>query len=502
MASRKSVVAALAAALLCALAAAAPAASAPRFGIADDAGKYADDGGRAFFGRIGSLGMTDNRVTILWHPDRPDTIVERAFLDRAVPTSVQRGIRLVFHVYPAQPAGLTASADRPEQFAGFLRLLARTYPEVREYVVGNEPNQPRFWQPQFTPSGRGTAAAAYAAQLARSYDALKEVNPTIKVIGLGISGRGNDSALARSNASTSPVRFLRDLGAAYRASGRTAPLMDELGVHPYPRSDRDSPLTGDRWPRAGMVNLGRIKQAVWDAFAGTAQPTVEAGLKLRIDEIGWQVAVPASRAGAYVGSESVRTTSERAQAANYVKLVQLAACDASVSGLYLLHLQDDPDLERFQSGLMRADGSRRPAYEAVRKAVARARRGCIGRRVVWRHTNKVVGVKAAFGPTTVPSWRKRSTWGFKVTAGEEALFRGAIYRAPATARTLARSLSTLRAPGALAMAKGRVRAGWSPRVGFKGRRLRPGRYVYAVQLRASMNPRRTKVLVSRPFVVR
>lgn len=491
------------AAFLCALATAGPAAAAgPRFGIADDAGKYADDGGRAFFNRIGSLGMTDNRVTILWDADRPETIDERAFLDRAVPTSVLRGIRLVFHVYPAQPAGLTASPERPEEFARFLGLLARTYPQVREFVVGNEPNQPRFWQPQYNRSKRGTAAAAYAALLARSYDALKAENPGITVIGLGLSGRGNDTPLARSNASTSPVRFLRDLGAAYRASGRKAPLMDELGIHPYPRSDRDSAVAGDRWPRAGMANLGRVKQAVWDAFAGTGQRTVEEGLRLRIDEIGWQVAVPASRAGAYVGRESVRVTSERAQAVNYVKLVQLAACDPSISALYLLHLQDDPDLERFQSGLLRADGSLRPAFAAVRTAVVRARRGCAGKRVVWRHATRVIGMRAAFGVTSRPSLRTRSSWGFKVTAGEEALYRGAIYRAPATARVLARSLATQRLPGALATATGRVRSGWSPRLTFKGRRLRPGRYVYAVQLRASMNPRRTKVLVSRPFVVR
>ncbi len=491
---------ALVAALLVALAAAGPAAAGKqptaRFGIADDAGKYADDGGQAFFARLGSLGMTDNRITILWDPAQPGTIVEQAFLDRAVPAAAERGVRLVFHVYPAQPSGLTATPERPDQFARFLGQLAREYPQVREFVVGNEPNQPRFWQPQFK-RGRGASAAAYAALLARSYDALKAVNPEITVIGLGLSGRGNDTPLARSNASTSPVRFLRDLGAAYRRSGRTEPLMDELGVHPYPRSDRDSASAGDRWPRAGIVNLGRVKQAFWDAFAGTGQPTVEDGLRLRIDEIGWQVAVPAARAGAYVGSESSRVTSERAQAANYVKLIQIAACDASISGLYLLHLQDDPDLERFQSGLLRADGSRRPAYAAVRAAVVRARRGCAGRRIVWRHATKVVGVRAAFGATAQSSWHKRRSWGFRVTAAEEARYRGAIYRAPATARTLARSLSTLRAPGALAMTTGRVRAGWSPTVSFKGLKLRPGRYVYAVQLRASMNVRRTKVLVSR-----
>jgi hypothetical protein len=495
----------LVAALLCALTVAVPAASAARFGVADDAGKYAEDGGDAFFRELGSLGMTENRVTILWHPDRPATIVEQPFLDRAVPRATERGVRLVFHVYPARPTAITSSVAAPEDFAAFLQLLARAYPDVREFVVGNEPNQPRFWRPQFAPPGRGAAAAAYATLLARSYDALKEVDPAIRVIGVGLSGRGNDSPFARSNASTSPIRFLRDLGAAYRASGRTIPLMDELGLHLYPRSDRDSVRVGDIWPRAGIVNLARIKQAVWDAFAGTGQPTVETGLRFRIDEIGWQARVSAGLSGAYTGRETAAATSEREQSANYVKLVELAACDATISGLYLLHLRDDADLERFQSGLVRADGSRRPAYAAVRKAIARARRGCSGKRVTWRHASGVVGRRAVFGPTARPASRLRRSWGFSVTAAEEATYRGGIFRAPregVSVRQLALSLGSREMPGALASASGLVRAGWSPRVRFPARQLQPGRYVYAVRLRAGMNARRSNVLVSRPFVVR
>jgi hypothetical protein len=319
------------------------------------------------------------------------------------------------------------------------------------------------------------------------------------VIGLGLSGRGNDSPFAFSNASTSPVRFLRDLGAAYRASGRALPLMDELGVHPYPRSDRDSVLAGDRWPRAGVVNLGRIKQAVWDAFAGTAQPTVERGLRLRIDEIGWQAAIPPSRRSAYHGRETAAVTSEKAQAANYAKLIALAACDSSISAVYLLHLRDDADLERFQSGVRRADGSARPAYAAVRTAVAKAKRGCAGKRVSWHHASGVIGRRADFRTGSGFMSRLRRSWGFSVTAAEEATYTGAIFPA-AAATTSIRSLTSKRATGAVMRTSGRVRAGWKPRLRFMGY-LKPGSYVYAVRLRASMNPRRTSVLVSRPFVV-
>ena len=371
---------------------------------------------------------------------------------------------------------------------------------MRDYVVGNEPNQPRFQRPQFSPAGRGLAAPVYAGLLARSYDALKEVDPAIRVIGLGLSGRGNDLPHAPSNASTSPVRFLRDLGAAYRASGRTLPLMDELGLHLYPRSDRDPVSAGDRWPRAGIVNLARIKQAFWDAFAGTGQPTVEQGLKLRIDEIGWQAVVPAGRRGAYHGRETAAATSERAQADNYAKLIGIAACDRSISAVYLLHLRDDPDLERYQSGIRRADGSARPAYAAVRAAVARAKRGCAGTQVAWHHATRVVGARAEFGLGAGLASKLRKSWGFNVTAAEEVSYVAAIF--PANASAQVRSLASARAPGAVTMTAGRVRAGWSPRLRFTSQYLPPGRYVYAVRLRASMNAARSTVLVSRTFVVR
>ena len=85
-------------------------------------------------------------------------------------------------------------------------------------MIGNEPNQPRFWLPQFSDTGKPLAAAQYLPVLAASYDALKAVDPTINVIGVGLSPRGNDQPLAKSNRSRSPVRFLHDLGVAYRAS--------------------------------------------------------------------------------------------------------------------------------------------------------------------------------------------------------------------------------------------------------------------------------------------
>ena len=195
---------------------------------------------------------------------------------------------------------------------------------MRQFVVGNEPNQPAFWRPQFSRS-RQLSARTFGPFLAVGYDAFKDVDPAITVVGVGLSPRGNDRPTARSNVSTSPVRFLAALGAWYRASGRERPLMDGLSFHPYPNVATDPLSRGYPWPNAGFVNLDRVKQALWDAFDGTAQPTTLGGLRLYLDEVGWQVDT-LDRDG-YDGRENVAVTDEGTQAAVYGELVRRAACD-------------------------------------------------------------------------------------------------------------------------------------------------------------------------------
>jgi hypothetical protein len=483
-----------AAACACALAAlllAGSAGAVGAFGVTEDAGKYARDGGGAFFAQLHDVGMNENAITIYWDPSLPGGMAEPGLLDRTLPTAAAYGVRVVLTVYARHPDQFTTSPTAAAQFASFLQRLALAYPEVTDFVVGNEPNQPRFWQPQFNPDGTEAAAGAYEELLARCYDVLKSVNPSIRVIGLGLSERGNDNPHAPSNASTSPVRFIQALGAAYYASGRTRPIMDALAYHPYPASSTDPISKGLPWPNAGVANLDRIKQAVWDAFHGTAQPTFETGLGLVVSEIGWQVGVAGPSASAYYGHENVATTDEATQAAIYGELVRRLSCDPNVTDLLFLHLVDETDLSGFQSGLERADGSRRPSYDAVKQAIGETHGRCLGTPTGWHHVTGVVGGTVTFA-------------GLRATAhaDEAATSLSAFIRLSPKRQPSRGAIDRALTSGELDAAESTVPAGGAVPVARPSRPARRGTYVLAVSLRAAMTSDRRSLFLSRPVRVR
>jgi hypothetical protein len=256
-----------------------------------------------------------------------------------------------------------------------------------------------------------------------------------------------------------------------------------------------------------LPNLGRIKQAFWDAFHGTAQPTfAESGVKtfgppvkFVLDEVGWQVAPLPALANFYFGKETDTPVSEAAQAQYYSQSIILAECDPSVRLLSFFHLVDEPDLNRWQSGLERVDGSRRPAYDAVKNTLTKTHGSCQGKPVKWKHTNAVVSPVAAFGNLKKAQPVKRARWSFRAGASEQATFRAGIFKGGTKKAVLKKRLARVR-PGALLNASGTVEP-VGTFVNFPRRRLKFGRYIYAIRMSAAMNPQRVSVLFSRVFRV-
>jgi hypothetical protein len=474
----------------CGLTLASPAAAVD-FGITEDDGKSNPE---LVFAELSDLGMTRNVVRITWDAARPTALPPEAEqLDRLVAQAETHGVEIVFAVYLKRSVAAPTTRLRVAQLATWTAEVARRWPTVRTFIGPNEPNQPRFWRPQFTRACANASGPTVAAALGAMYDALKSVDAGIQVLG-SLSPRGNDRCKAKSNVSTSPVRFLAALGRAYRSGrGRTAcrPLMDGLSFHPYPPRNQDSPAKGYVWPNIGMPNLARLKQAFWDAFGGTCQDTFEDGLALHLNELGYQTRSPYK---GYVGRENVTPISERTQGRYYAAAIARAACDPAVASLNLFHLVDEAPRDRFQSGLLRLDRTKKASYATVRAAIAAAKDGCAGTHVYWRPATSVIGARAMFGPLG------RSRRSFRITALEGATYTAGVFRA-ASAGQAARALAGNASARPVLRAKGTIKALRRPAVRFRGK-LEPGRYVYAVRLRAETNTSRTATFVSRAFTIR
>jgi hypothetical protein len=321
-----------------------PAASNPvppiSWGVADDASKFADDGGAWFDQQLASANLTENRWTLAWDPADPTAIEQLPFLERAAPVAQEAGIHVVLALYSAD-----AKQHDPVAFCSWAQTVAETAAQwgIHDYIVWNEPNTLLYWSPQKNAAGRDVAAAAYERLLATCYDTIHAGDPDATVIGMGLSPR------ASTRRSNDPLSFLRDVGQTYRASGRTEPLMDELALHPYPNPARKGSPPDVGYANVddfGIPQLDRVKQAVYDAFAGTGQPTTLDGLTFRLDEVGWQT--DTSAYPQYSGVENAPVVvSEQTQANDIATMVQrYFACDPTVTAVELFLLVD----EKYRNG--------------------------------------------------------------------------------------------------------------------------------------------------------
>jgi len=264
------------------------------------------------------------------------------------------------------------------QFAQYAASLAQSLPYVRDFIVGNEPNLNRFWMPQFDKRGRDLAAPAYEALLAHTYDALKTVSPQITVIGGAVSPRGADRA-GSSRQTHSPTTFLRDLGVAYRRSRRPAPIMDMLVIHPYGESSRTPPTA--LHPKSTSISIAdypKLVKLLRDAFRDTGQRG--ASLPILYGEYGVQTRIPVDKRTIYfnVGTPTTRdAVPEALQGAYYKRAIRLAYCQPTVAGLLFFHVSDEPDLERWQSGLFYADNTPKTDLNTVRTVAQAAQAGTL-----------------------------------------------------------------------------------------------------------------------------
>jgi hypothetical protein len=481
-----------------------------RYGVADDWPKF-HPCGDVWWSSAKDIGYQDLRMTVKWDETTPTVIPYQANIQAAIDCARLNDIRPILSVYPLHPSAIGSSDAQQQAFSSFVALVAQAFPQVTDVIVGNEPNLNRFWQPQYV-GGKDAAATDYEHTLAYSYDKLKVARPDATVWGPAISSRGNDDANAASNPSHSPVWFIKYLGDAYKASGRQKPIFDEFDFHPYPPTQDTDPFSKKfEWPQAGAANLDRIKQALWDAFNGTAQATVteQSGgktaafaapqrLPINMDEAGDQTVITGHEP-AYDGTpENVTPTSEAQQSTNHVELAEIGACDPSVKTVLWFPLIDEPGISSgFQSGNLFADLAKKQSYAGMKAKIASAKGNCQGGVAgipqTWAHTTEVIGAQGIFGgPGTDPGSQPANkptgigSLQVSVTASETASYTADLVNTDGN-----HTIATVR---------GTVKAYFAPAIKFVDS-ISDGTYVIKVKLTAATNPQRTSQLTSKSFTV-
>jgi hypothetical protein len=345
-------------------------------GVVEDATKLPDPAGaRERVEAVRAAGFNAIRVSSIWAPGETEPQPqELTALRNVAEASRDADIRLFVAVYQA---GSAATPDTPEErsdFAAYAASLAGSLP-VRDFIVGNEPNINRFWMPQFGPDGEDVAARDYQLLLAESYDALKAVSEEVNVLGGALAPRGSDRPeLPRDT--HSPTAFLRDMGAAYRQSGRDRPLMDILAYHPYENNSSVPP--GEPHPRSTTMTLGdyeRLRTLLGEAFDGTAQ---EGGdLPILYTEFGVETQIPDGKQDLYENRElaAVKPVAEQTQADHYTTAIRLAYCQETVNGILLFHVFDELDLRGWQSGVRYVDDTPKQSYDEVKQEAETALAG-------------------------------------------------------------------------------------------------------------------------------
>jgi hypothetical protein len=435
------------------------------------------------FDLLALAGLKAVRITSTWSPGlRAPVPEEQNAIDVVADAAVLSGIRVVVQVFHRdfQTTPLTDAAR--EEFAAYTAAIARDNPTIKDFVIGNEPNLNRFWMPQFASDGSSLSPTAYLALLTRTYDELKKVSSSAQVIGVAVSPRGGDRA-GGIRPTHSPTRFITELGNAYRQSGRQLPVMDSFAIHPYQDNSSTPPSFAHPLNTTiAIADYDKLVKLLGQAFDGTAQRG--STLPIVYGEFGVETVIPAAKAVLYTGVEpaSVLPVDNATQAAFYREALALAFCQPNVSMFLFFHTVDEPNLDRWQSGMYYVDSTPKASLAAVVQATRDTRGGVIARcsGLQLSPTAKVVYPRGK-AVTKVPLK-------VKLTCDIDCNYRVRLERHPRGSTTLS--------------TRGRALARVAKTVSLPARRIAPGKYRFTVTLTAPVNTGPPTQLVSAPVVRR
>jgi hypothetical protein len=357
--------------VVCALVIPASSASAPSsllLGLFDDAVTL--DPAANNFPLLQSLHVQVVRMTLTWggpggvankqpeHPADPsDPAYDWARYDEAVERANDTGIQLLLTIVGTPP---WANGGKRPQYAprspGTLRAFAyaaaqrysgtfldtasgRVLPRVGLWLAWNEPNNPVFLQPQFARVNgrwRMEAAAAYARICNAVYSGVHAAGGPEQVACGATAPRGNNNP-STARPSITPLAFLRSVK---KLGLRT---FDAWADHPYYGNPGDTPTTRTLGSAIELGNIGKLVSVVSQLYGDKP---------IWITEYGYQTNPPDTFFG----------VSWERQAQYLKQAYEIARANPRIALFTWFLLKDNSSLSAWQSGLMTADGRKKPSF--------------------------------------------------------------------------------------------------------------------------------------------
>jgi hypothetical protein len=322
-------------------------------------------GGQSAFPTYQDLGVGVYQMSLRWdsvaptRPANPTDPNDPAYnwppeIDDAIQQSQSHGMQVLLMVL-GTPAWANSgrvwqfTPDNPADYANFVTAASKRYPQVKRWMIWGEPCKEQNYQPLTgQPYGKPLTAEqkrqpqTYAALLDASYGALKAVSPSNVVIG------GNSWSVCGIR----PLDWVKYL----KLPGGGRPRMDLYGHNPFTFFSRSTQPPS--YHIVEFPDLPRLQSYI-DRYL--QQP---GGKPIRL----WlsEFTLPTGP-----DTEFNFRYSEARQASLIRSTFQMArrVHAASYGWIYLQDTPaDSPPDDRHRGGLLRADGSKKPGYEAFKHA--------------------------------------------------------------------------------------------------------------------------------------
>jgi hypothetical protein len=370
------------------------------------------------FNDIAALGVHSMRLVLYWHDvaPQPDSRVKPNF-DATSPSSYNwgaydavvdgikaRGWNLLLTVSGPVPRWATNGArdtltrPSPNEFRKFVQAVAAHYgSKVDMWSIWNEPNQPQFLLPQYSPHKTPLSPRIYRNLYFAAQRGLRNAGLGNARVLLGeTSPRGTGKVVA-------PLTFLRGvlcLDAKYHKTSKKCAKVAASGYAHHAYTTGEGPTFHPSQPND--VTIGVLSRLTTTLDRAASAGAVTAHLPIYLTEFGIESTPDPVRGVSLQRQSEYRSTSER-----------IAYDNPRVVAFSQYLLRDDPPIQGvpsfekysgFQTGLFTAAGKPKPSYDGFRLALSVRRSG--SRVSLWGLVRPATGATTA----TIEVHGKSGSW--------------------------------------------------------------------------------------------